>query len=391
MRICLVSSSFYPSIVYGGPIFSTWDLTRSLAEKGLNIYVSTTNANGKKRLKDVDTASHVKLKDNIFIRYYHEQIINYLSFSFIFNLWNDIKKSELVYIQYIFHYTSVIALFYSFLLRKKVILCARGSLSSWGMSYKKKLIKKIWIFFLVRPFVKNILWQACSHLEASDIKACFEDAYIEIIYDGVDVNEFTLTENISKINLVKKYTDLDFESVSEVIFSMGRLHRIKRFDVLIDAFSIYLKENPDAKLLIAGSDYGIKNDLMNKINNLNLDDSVFLIGFLESYEKKELFNNVDVFALCSDFESFGLVVAEALASGCPVIISDKTHWSDIQINNCGIFAENNAETFSKAFHEVKNMSIDPKVCKNYIRSNFNHDLIANKFLLIINKYRSCIS
>ena len=172
---------------------------------------------------------------------------------------------------------------------------------------------------------------------------------------------------------------------------MGRLHRIKRFDVLIDAFSLYHQENPDAKLLIAGSDDGIENDLINKINNLNLDDSVFLIGFLESHEKKELFNNVDVFALCSDFESFGLVVAEALASGCPVIISDKTHWSDIQINNCGIFAENNAETFSKAFYEVKNMSIDPKVCKNYIRSNFNHDLIANKFLLKINKYRSCIS
>ena len=383
--MCLVSSSFYPSMVYGGPIFATWDLSRSLADKGLDIYVSTTNADGKNRLKDVSTKSHLKLADNIFIRYYHEQIINYLSFSFIFNLWNDIKESDVVYIQYIFHYTSVIALFYSFFLRKRVVLCARGSLSSWGMSYRKRIIKKIWIFFLIRPFVKNILWQACSHLESSDIKLYFKDANVEVLYDGVNVNEFSLTRKISKIDLVRKYTDLDFESISEIIFSMGRLHHIKRFDILIDAFSIYHQKNPDAKLLIAGSDDGIKNKLINKINKMGLNNSVFLIGFLDPTQKKELLNNVDVFALCSDFESFGLVVAEALASGCPVIVSDKTHWKDIHMNNCGIFAENSAETFSNAFKEVKNMKIDPEVCKNYIRSNFNQDLIADRFLSLINK------
>ena len=33
MRICLVSSSFYPAILYGGPIFSTWDISNELAEQ----------------------------------------------------------------------------------------------------------------------------------------------------------------------------------------------------------------------------------------------------------------------------------------------------------------------------------------------------------------------
>ena len=59
MRICLVSSSFYPAIFYGGPISSTWDLSKKIVEKNIEVYVSTTNADGDKRLKDVDTKKHI--------------------------------------------------------------------------------------------------------------------------------------------------------------------------------------------------------------------------------------------------------------------------------------------------------------------------------------------
>ena len=50
MRVCLVSSSFYPATFYGGPVSATWDLSKKLAEKGIEVYVSTTNANGCQKL-----------------------------------------------------------------------------------------------------------------------------------------------------------------------------------------------------------------------------------------------------------------------------------------------------------------------------------------------------
>ena len=74
MRICLISSSFYPAISYGGPITATWSLSKELARKDVEMYVSTTNANGRSRL-DVDISSFVKKDENLFVRYYHEQII----------------------------------------------------------------------------------------------------------------------------------------------------------------------------------------------------------------------------------------------------------------------------------------------------------------------------
>ena len=45
-----MSSSFYPATFYGGPISATWDLSKELTKKGIEVYVSTTNANGRKKL-----------------------------------------------------------------------------------------------------------------------------------------------------------------------------------------------------------------------------------------------------------------------------------------------------------------------------------------------------
>ena len=72
MKICLVSSSFYPAHIYGCPIDATWHLSNKLADKNFKIYVSTTNANGKSRL-DVKTNYFISYQPNFFVKYYHDQ------------------------------------------------------------------------------------------------------------------------------------------------------------------------------------------------------------------------------------------------------------------------------------------------------------------------------
>ena len=129
---------------------------------------------------------------------------------------------------------------------------------------------------------------------------------------------------------------------------MGRLHKMKRFDVLIDAFSKFLEKNKNAKLLIAGGDDGEKEHLEQKISKLRISNSVFLIGEMGFIDKKLLLNNCDYFTLASEFESFGIVVAEALACGKPIVLSNKTAWKDLEINNCGILADNDKESFFNA-------------------------------------------
>ena len=164
MRICLVSSSFYPATFYGGPISATWDLSKKLAEKGHDIYVSTTNANGNDKL-DIECNCFLKKENNFFVKYYNEQLINKFSFSFLFGIWLDIKKSDVVYIQYLFHYTVLLSLLCSVIQKKKIIICPRGSFSVFTLSNKFAFLKSFWLSLFIKPFVGDIIWQASSCLE----------------------------------------------------------------------------------------------------------------------------------------------------------------------------------------------------------------------------------
>lgn len=383
MRVCLVSSSFYPAIFYGGPISSTWDLSKKLGEKNIEVYVSTTNADGNKRIKDIDTKEHIKQAENVFVRYYHEQLINIFSFSFLFGIFSDIKKSDVVYIQYLFHYTVLFSLLFSVFLGKKIILCPRGSFSSFTLSNKRSWLKRLWLFLFVSPLKNKIIWQASSYLEKEDILFYFPKVDVKIIPDGIDVDSFSNSNKMDKKELLKKYTNKDFKNVSDVVFSMGRLHKIKRFDILINAFELYLDENKNAKLLIAGADDGVRNALENQIKELKLEDSVFMIGLVNFSQKKELLSNCSFFSLSSDFESFGIVVSEALSCGVPVVVSDKTSWNNIERNNCGIFVKNQKEDFCTAFHQIKERNFTSENCRRYVKDNFDWGIITKKFLTIL--------
>jgi glycosyltransferase involved in cell wall biosynthesis len=379
MKICLVSSSFYPATFYGGPISATWDLSKKLAKKGIEVYVSTTNANGSKTL-DIDRNKYLEKEVNVFVKYYHEQIINKLSLSFIFGIWSDIKKTDVVYIQYLFHYTVLFSLLFSVIQHKKIIICPRGSFSEFTLSNKLAFVKNLWLSLFIKPFANQIVWQASSYLEEFDIKKKFPDSTVEIINDGVDFESFQVYQEISKVELVNRYSNSSATKVSNLFFSMGRLHKIKGFDILIDAFHLFLKEDKDAKLIIAGGDDGVGEQLNNQIKKLNIENSVFLIGAIGFDEKKMLLNNCDYFTLASEFESFGIVVAEALSCGLPVVVSDKTPWRDIEINNCGIFAENEKVSFFQAFQKAQNMKHNKEKIKKYVKKNYDWEIIVEKFI-----------
>lgn len=379
MRICLVSSSFYPATFYGGPISATWDLSQELAKKDVEMYISTTNANGNSRLK-VNTNRFIKQKEKLFVKYYHEQIINRFSLAFIFGIWDDIRKADVVYIQYLFHYTVLFSLLFSRIQAKEIIICPRGSFSSFTLSNKLPLLKALWLKLFIKPFSKSINWQASSYLEENDIKRRFPNARVEIINDGVDFSSFQQFNKYEKNALLEKYTNTKCEAISNIFFSMGRLHAIKAFDVLIDAFSLFIKEDTNAKLIIAGGDDGVGDNLKQQIIDLKLQDSVFLIGAIDFEDKKTLLNNCDYFTLASEFESFGIVVAEALACGKSIVLSNKTPWKDLEKNKCGILVDNEKNSFSNAFSKVIKEKYDSKAIKNYVQSNYDWSIITDRFL-----------
>ena len=350
MKINLIIPSFYPATIYGGPIFSTLHTCKELSKlDNININVSTTNTNMYSKL-EVETNKNIKFEDNFYVKYYDETIINKFSFQLLINIWKDIKNCDIVHIQGIFDTPTPISLFYAKLFKKPILLSPRGSLGEWCIGNGSKF-KTMWLNYLLKPLVKNITWHATAQQEKDEILSIYPNAKVEIIPNGIEYDKFQISNTLSKREYSKKFIHQDLEP-NKIIVSMGRLQKKKGFDILIDSFYETLKSFPNSVLLIAGGDEGEEENLKNQIKNLDLENSVFLIGAIEGQDKIDFLANADLFCLPSHNENFGNVYVESLATGTPIVASKMTPWNEVEDYNCGKWVENSIEETSKAMNAI---------------------------------------
>ncbi len=109
----------------------------------------------------------------------------------------------------------------------------------------------------------------------------------------------------------------------EVILFVGRLNWVKNLDKLVQALKLVRQKRPRAVLLCVGPDSdGEQRRIESQAKALGLTDHVFFTGLLEGEDLKAVYSRANLLALVSKKENFGLTVAEALASGLPVVVSE---------------------------------------------------------------------
>ena len=380
MNICMIIPSFYPATVYGGPIFSTLNTCKELVKiKGVNVYVSTTNASMKKRL-DVEVNKYLKIKENFFVKYYNETVVNRLSIALLFGIAQDIRKSDIVHIQSIFSISTIVSLFFSIrYYDKPVVLSSRGQLGSWCLNQGSRF-KGAWLKYFISPFAHKIVWHAASSKERNDILSIFPSVNAVVITNGVSLSTFNNSNELNSCDYIARYVHRKVNNVDKIVVSMGRLQKVKGFDILITAFSMVTKEYPNAYLLIAGPDESEGMKLKNLIVKLGMIDNVFLIGNIDGQSKVDFFANADLFVLPSHHENFGNVYVESLASGTPIIASHGTPWSEVEEFQCGQWVENNVDKVCGAMRDM--LSRDKNELRDYSVSyakKFDWSVIAGEF------------
>ena len=152
---------------------------------------------------------------------------------------------------------------------------------------------------------------ACSQGLARDLEIYlgFNHGKIDVIYNPV------IDEKLAeKANLFVEHPWFNKGEIP-VVLGAGRLVRQKDFATLIRAFALVKKEQK-VRLVILGEGQ-LKNQLLTLVGQLNLENDVVILDFVENpyaYMAKSA-----VFVLSSGWEGFGNVVAEALAAGAPVV------------------------------------------------------------------------
>ncbi|PML10612.1 hypothetical protein BCT86_00080 [Vibrio breoganii] len=339
MKICLVIPSFYPAVIFGGPIFSTYHTCTELAKiDDIKLNVITTDCNMHDKL-DVKSNAWIEL-NNFHVKYYSETILGKFSLRLATKLWRDITGTDVVHVQAIFNSSTPIALFYGSLFRKSILLSPRGALGEWCLINGSKY-KLLWLRLLIKPFLNRITWHATSYQEKNEILKIFPSVEVEVVPNGIDYENFQVQNKLTRIDFLKKFSGSEVDSSPDkIIISMGRLQKKKGFDILIESFSEVLKLHPSAKLLIAGDDEGELTSLTELASTLGIINSVYFTGNISGQDKVDFLANADLFVLPSHNENFGNVYVESLAAGTPVVASLDTPWSEVEIENCGRWVKN---------------------------------------------------
>jgi glycosyltransferase involved in cell wall biosynthesis len=123
----------------------------------------------------------------------------------------------------------------------------------------------------------------------------------------------------------------------KLMLFLGRIHPKKGCDLLISAFAKLLAGNREWQLVMAGPDQvGWQKELEAKAAMLNVAGQITWTGMLAGEAKCGALRAAEVFVLPSHQENFGIAVAESLAAGLPVLISNQVNiWREIEGDKAG--------------------------------------------------------
>jgi glycosyltransferase involved in cell wall biosynthesis len=226
------------------------------------------------------------------------------------------------------------------------IVTPHGALSPWFAS-NSQLAKKI----------TDSTWQRRMLAHAAAIHFTTQEearlageltapAPYVVIPNGVDLSRFVAPASRNGFRV--RYLD-GYEG--EVVLFLGRIAKEKGIDLLIRGFA-EVSAQRDALLVIAGpGDESLSGELVQLVNFLGLGGRVRFIGPLYGNDHVAALAAADVWALTSHTESFGNAVLEAMAAGCPVLVSSGVNLSrEIERADAGVVTALSVEDIARALH-----------------------------------------
>lgn len=227
---------------------------------------------------------------------------------------------------------------------------------------KKTLLRRIWIknidyFIAVSLKMKNNL----ETVYPSNIKN-----KIRLIYNGIDDTFFKQSaKNRTEKRNYYGYTENDF-----VIGMIGRLDPAKGHLTVLKALAEI--KNNNIKLLIVGdetvgSDGSYTKKLKDLIKKLSLKTRVKFVNFTEQVNKE--FSAIDLFIMASETEAFGMVVAEAMLSKVPVLMSDSLEITEL--------VNNGSTALEYKYNNIYDLS--EKIIKLYENKELVRNLVENAY------------
>lgn len=247
------------------------------------------------------------------------------------------------------------------------VIAPRGSLDPWGLGHKR--LKKrlaLWLY-QSRDLSKAAAVHVTSKMEAGHVR--------RIGYGGA----FLTSPNGINLPADVPGRNLHLDGRHRFLF----LSRISPKKGLLDLVRAWARVcRPDWVLEIAGNDSeGYLQVVQQEINRLGCGNTIEITAALDDVRKWDAYSRADVFVLPTYTENFGIVVAEALFAGVPVITTKGAPWEGLLTHNAGWWIDIGVEPLASAMREAM-ATDDSRLAdmgrrgREYVVNEFNWKSIA---------------
>lgn len=242
----------------------------------------------------------------------------------------------------------------------------RGMLEPWSL--RQKRFKKL--LYLALALRKNLdganRLHATAELEAEHLRGLGLTSKISVLPNGIP--EIPRPENE-----VKK---------RQALF-LSRIHPKKGIELLIDAWSKVQPAGWSCKIVGPGETSYVEK-LEARIAERGLSDQLKILPSVEDDKKWSLYHESRLFILPTYSENFGIVVAEAMGCGLPVITTDGTPWNILKTANLGWYVTPDTPSIQQALKEATSLTeaeLENKgqKAKSHIEEHYYWPALASRY------------
>jgi glycosyltransferase involved in cell wall biosynthesis len=342
LRILSVTRCFSPALASGGMARTVAQIARALVRRGHEVTVYASNLwDATRRLSD---RTLVRQWEGVCVVYFHTPV-RYRWDGIqpeVFRYLPLLEQFDLIHVYGVRDFLSTVVCWWARRCGIPYVVEPMGMLLPVGRSVRKKQAYD-WLFG------RRLLSGAARVIATSEQEAEEGVAWgiprekIVVRRNGLDLSEF---DPLPPRGIFRARVGIGDDR--RVVLYLGRLARKKNVPLLIEAFAEVRR--PEAVLLIIGPDDGdgTRAAIERAIARARLGDFVRVLDPLYQGERVNALVDADVLVLPSMHENFGNVVAEAIACGTPVIVTNRCGVAPLVEGRAGLVIEPEKEALVRA-------------------------------------------
>lgn len=340
--------------VYGGTSQCVLSLAESLGDRGIEVDIVTTNANGSSGL-NVPMQTWVQ-QSSYRVQYFpYWHLADYkVSWPLTVWLFKNVNSYDLVHTNAIFSYANLPAHVACKIQKIPYIMTPHGMLEPWALTYKSW--KKCLYFNLFeKPFLKRAsAIQSLASTEAQNLQSLQIKSSPLIIPNGIHQKDF---ENLPDPEIF--YQQFPETRHKKLILFLGRIDPKKGLDLLTTAFAKVRAKFPETHLIIAGPDnINFSPAVKQWLQENQCLETVTFTGMLSGSLKYAALAAASIYVAPSYSEGFSVSVLEGMAAALPCVITTGCNFPEAAQENIALVVDINAAAIAEGLLKyLENMEV----------------------------------